>query len=34
MMWVEYKFIAAVLEMKKGSSRTAYPSLSVAAISQ
>ena len=34
MMWVEYRFIAAVPEMKKGSSRMACPSLSVAAISQ
>jgi hypothetical protein len=34
MMWVEYRFIAAVLEMKKGSSRIAYPSLSDAAVSQ
>lgn len=34
MMWVECKSIAAVLEMKKGSSRIAYPSLFVAAISQ
>ena len=34
MMWVEYGFIAAVLEMKKSSSRMVYPVLSVAAISQ